>query len=176
MKYYIILNDVQLGPLDEQELRRLPLTPQTPAWHEGMTDWATCRDLPELADLFNMPPRSEAAPAGYDPYAASFAQGVPSNAPTQAPTQAPGYTYSDVPECPPTYLAWSIIATVLCCMPFGIVAIIKSCAVTTAYNRGDYAAASKYSKEAQTWIIVSAVLGLISGVLVGILQFTVALF
>lgn len=172
MKYYIILNDVQLGPLDGQELRRLPITPQTPVWHEGMADWAPCGTLGELADMFaGTPPAIHRAPAGYDPYAASFAQGGS----RQGPVRAPGDSYEQIPDCPPTYLAWSILVTVLCCLPFGVVAIIKSCAVTTSYNRGDYESALKNSKEAQTWTIVSVVLGLISGVLVTFLNIFSAL-
>lgn len=165
MKYYIILNDVQLGPLEEQEIRRLPVTPRTPVWHEGMPDWVPCADVPELADIFSRPDR---APSGYDPYAAAFASG----APRDVPPYAPGYSFNEVPECPPTYLAWSILVTLLCCIPFGIVAIVKSCGVTSAYNRGDYATARKDSKSAQTWIIVSVVTGLITGVLWVILLFT----
>lgn len=172
MKYYIILNDVQLGPLDEQELRRLPVTPQTPVWHEGMADWAPCGTVGELADMFAAtPPSIHRAPAGYDPVAASFSSGGY----RQGPTAAPGSSFEQIPECPQTYLGWSILVTMLCCLPFGVVAIIKSCGVTTSYNRGDYESALKNSKEAQTWIIVSVVVGLISGVLVTALQIFSAL-
>lgn len=158
MKYYIIVNDVQLGPLDAAELPKVGATPATPVWHEGLADWTTCGLLPELQPFFGM--------TGYapNPYAAPVNPG---------PATAPGAAYYDggVPECPPSYLAWSIVVCILCCIPFGIVAIIKSCEVNSAWQRGDYDRASRSSRQAQTWIIVSVVTGLITSVLWGLMQF-----
>lgn len=65
------------------------------------------------------------------------------------------------PECPPTYLVWSIIVTVLCCLPFGIAAIVCSAQVKSAYSRGNLPKAEKMSEAAQWCIILSIVLGLL---------------
>ena len=65
-----------------------------------------------------------------------------------------------MPPCPPTYLALSIIVTVLCCLPFGIVGIIKSSSVSKEYAVGNYAAAQEASKQAKTWSIVGLCCGL----------------
>lgn len=59
-----------------------------------------------------------------------------------------------MPPCPPTYLALSIIVTILCCLPFGIVGIIKSSSVTKEYAAGHYDEAQRASKQAKTWSIV----------------------
>lgn len=64
--------------------------------------------------------------------------------------------------CPPAYLVWSIIVTLLCCMPLGVAAIIFSAQVKQAYNRGNLAKAEKMSEWAQWMIILSIVLGLIT--------------
>lgn len=64
--------------------------------------------------------------------------------------------------CPPAYLAWSIIVTILCCQVLGIVAIICSAQTKQAYNRGNLAKAKKMSEWAQWMIIISIVFGLIS--------------
>lgn len=64
--------------------------------------------------------------------------------PAQDPTPAPQtFTPQQPPmePCPPTYLALSIIVTVLCCLPFGIVGIIKSSNVSKEYAAGNYAKA-----------------------------------
>ncbi len=80
------------------------------------------------------------------------------NAATQTPL-AQNYQQT-MPPCPPTYLALSIIVTVLCCLPFGIVGIIKSSSVSKEYAGGNYAAAQEASKQAKTWSIVGLCCGL----------------
>lgn len=63
---------------------------------------------------------------------------------------------------PSTYLAWSIVMTLLCCMPAGIVAIIFSCRVSSKWAAGDIEAAQRASERAQLWIVLSFILGLIT--------------
>lgn len=67
------------------------------------------------------------------------------------------------PPKPDNYLAWSILATILCCLPFGIVAIVKSSKVDSLWLTGNYAEAAAASDEARTWCIVAAVCGVVSG-------------
>lgn len=60
--------------------------------------------------------------------------------PAQDPTPAPQTFAPQQPPmepCPPTYLALSIIVTVLCCLPFGIVGIVKSSNVSKEYAAGN---------------------------------------
>lgn len=66
------------------------------------------------------------------------------------------------PKCPPTYLALSIILTILCCQITGVIAIIYSASVSSKYRAGDYMGAQKASDRAGVWCIVSIVLGLIA--------------
>ncbi|MDE5886954.1 MAG: CD225/dispanin family protein [Muribaculaceae bacterium] len=66
---------------------------------------------------------------------------------------------------PPSYLVWSVVITVLCCMIPGIVAIIYSSQVSTKYYSGDIEGAKRSSENAQIWIIVSFVLGVLSSTL-----------
>lgn len=82
----------------------------------------------------------------------------------QQPQYAPGQQpyNGGVPPCPPTYLVWAIIATVCCCTPLGIVAIIYAANIKNAYYRGDYMKAQRNSSRAQAWIIAAIVLGILS--------------
>lgn len=64
---------------------------------------------------------------------------------------------------PTSYLVWAILATVFCCLPFGIVSIVYAAKVDNAYNMGLIAESYRLSKNARTWMIVSAVVGFISG-------------
>lgn len=67
---------------------------------------------------------------------------------------------SDEPM-PSTYLIWSVLAAVFCCFIPGIVAIIFSSQVSSRYYSGDIEGAKRASKNAQIWIIVSVVLGIL---------------
>lgn len=66
---------------------------------------------------------------------------------------------------PSTYLVWSVIMTVLCCFIPGIIAIIFSTKVSSRYYAGDVEGAKRASKNAEIWIIVSFVLGVLSATL-----------
>lgn len=72
---------------------------------------------------------------------------------------------SQRPPMPPTYLVWSIVMTILCCLPFGIVAIVKSTKVESYYFQGLYAESLKASNDAKIWCIVAACAGLVFGVI-----------
>lgn len=62
---------------------------------------------------------------------------------------------------PPTYLVFAVLATILCCTPLGIVALIYSSRVSSKYYMGDIDGAKQASKIAQRWIIASFVVGLL---------------
>lgn len=83
--------------------------------------------------------------------------------------QYQGQAYGNRPvndePMPPTYLVWSVIMTVLCCLVPGVVAIIFSSQVSTKYFSGDLEGAKRASRRAEIWIIVSFVLGVLSATL-----------
>jgi hypothetical protein len=59
----------------------------------------------------------------------------------------------------PNYLVWSILTTLFCCLPAGIVSIVFAAQVNSKLAAGDYAGAMQASKNAKIWAIVSAVAG-----------------
>ncbi|ORV35488.1 hypothetical protein AWC00_25940 [Mycobacterium conspicuum] len=61
---------------------------------------------------------------------------------------------------------WSILVTLFCCLPFGIVAIVKSSQVSGLYAQGRYAEAQASADSARKWIIWSVIIGLIAEVVV----------
>jgi|SRR5690606_32517492 len=66
----------------------------------------------------------------------------------------------EVQSPPENYLVWAILCTVLCCLPLGIVSIIKSTEVNKLWALGDYAGAQKASADAKkyaTWGAIAAV-------------------
>lgn len=58
---------------------------------------------------------------------------------------------------PANHLAWAILATVLCCMPLGVVSIVYSAQVDSKWSVGDIAGAERSSRLARNWAIASAV-------------------
>lgn len=80
--------------------------------------------------------------------------------------QVQGNPYGpQMPQKPDNYLVWAIISTLLCCLPFGIVAIVKSSKVDTLWYAGNHAEAIQASNDAKKWSIISAVVGLVGGLL-----------
>ena len=137
MKYYMHTGGQQLGPFEESELPSHGLTASTMVWREGMPDWEAASQVPELSHL--LPPSQQ--PPSYQPQ----------------PGYGPQQPYGARPPMPDTYMVWAILATLLCCLPFGIVSIVKASQVSTLYYQGNYAEARAASRAARNWAIASAV-------------------
>lgn len=145
MKYWIIIDNNQTGPLTIEELASVNgFGPDTPVWHDGLTDWTTAAEVDELRELIE-----RLLPA------------VPHVVETNA-APATGLTAVTQEKKPDNYLVWNIVATLACCIPTGIVGIVMSNKVNEAYARGDMERARKMSERAAWWFIISLVLGLIA--------------
>ncbi len=59
------------------------------------------------------------------------------------------------------YFVLSILATLFCCLPFGVVAIVFSCQRNSAIANGDYVAARIAGKRAKTYFWLSVISGLV---------------
>ena len=186
MEYWTIIDDRHAGPFTADELISMGITPDTPVWTSGLPDWVEAHEIAELRAAIELrdqvaAPQEPAAPT--DPQPIIDSQPVERQQPVVEPEpayQAPQPQYpaphhpeqprwewqqpASVPDepCPPAYLAWSIIVTILCCQVLGIVAIICSAQTKQAYNRGNLAKAKKMSEWAQWMIIISIVLGLLA--------------
>jgi len=61
-------------------------------------------------------------------------------------------------EMPPdNNLVWAILCTVMCCMPLGILAIIKASKVNTLWYQGDKEGAIKAAADAKKYSIWGAI-------------------
>ena len=65
------------------------------------------------------------------------------------------------PMCPKTWLVESILTTIFCCLPLGIMGIVYSSSVESRYINGDYEGARKKSAKANEMVILSFVFGII---------------
>ncbi len=62
---------------------------------------------------------------------------------------------------PDNCLVWAILATVFCCLPFGIVSIVYAAKVDSEWALGHYDEAEAAARTARTWVIVSIVVPLV---------------
>lgn len=65
---------------------------------------------------------------------------------------------------PKNYLVESILVTIFCCQPFGIVGIVYASQVNSKFAAGDYQGALKASKSAKSWMTWGIISGLVIAV------------
>jgi hypothetical protein len=94
----------------------------------------------------------------------------PPGGPTPPPPPPPPYGGSPPPPPPygggqgqsiPNYLVPSILTTLFCCLPAGIVAIVYAAQVNSRQQAGDIDGAMRASKNAKTWCFISLGVGLV---------------
>ena len=59
----------------------------------------------------------------------------------------------------PNHLVWSILATLFCCLPLGIVSIVYAAQVDGRRLAGDAQGAHDFSHKAKMWAIYAALIG-----------------
>ena len=69
-----------------------------------------------------------------------------------------GYPQQQLP--PDNGMVWAILTTLFCCLPFGIVAIVKASNVNSLWMSGNYDAARQAAKSSKNWSIAAACTGL----------------
>ena len=76
--------------------------------------------------------------------------------PPQGYGQQQGYGYGARGYNPPgNYLAPAILTTLFCCLPFGIVSIVKASQVNSLWSSGRYEEAQRASADAKRWAWIS---------------------
>jgi hypothetical protein len=71
---------------------------------------------------------------------------------------------------PKNWLVESILVTIFCCLPFGIVGIINAANVNSRYDAGDVDGAMRASKEAGKWTKIGFFIGIAIGVIYTLLM------
>ena len=140
MSWYYSKNGTQLGPISEEEMSAKvkvgEIAPTDLIWQEGMADWKPAGQVSAIQGNFS----------------------VSQSSTPQA--QMPAKNYGQHPPVR-NYLWQSIVVTILCCLPLGIVGIVFATRVDTMLANGDIAGAQTASKSAKTWTIASLVVGLV---------------
>jgi hypothetical protein len=120
--------------LKEQSIQR-----ETLVWYQGMSEWKKAGDLLELSEIFKFVPPTITK-------SNLTSKNMENNSQNQRP--------------PKTWLVESILATLFCCLPFGIAGIVNAAKVESRFYKGDIESAERYSREAKKWTLVSFWIGI----------------
>ena len=150
MKYYIAENNQTAGPFEPSELLAHGLTVNSLVWTEGMPNWTSASQIPELMVLLSGQPTTYGHGTNNQPYAQP--QYGPSN-------------MSDPPRLDKTWYTESISVTILAalccfnpvCLCTGIYSIIKANNAKNKAMAGDLIGSVDDASKAKTWVIVTAV-------------------
>lgn len=151
MQYYMHIGGQQLGPFEESELIAHGLMPETPVWAAGMPDWKPANQVPELAPLLFQQPLEQQYQQ--PPYQQASYQQPQYEQPQYEQPQYQQQQWGNTPAMPDTYLVWGILVTIFCCLPFGIVSIVKASQVSSLYAAGRYQDAQEASQSAKKWAL-----------------------
>jgi hypothetical protein len=181
-EWYFAKNNQQQGPVPlatvADMLRSGQLAATDLVWKPGMANWTPAGQVPELgggatqgaagvpaapqggAQAYGQP-QPYGQPQGYGQPQAQYPYGQPQG--QYGYPQQPGY-YGQQPQryaegTVPNYLIQSILATIFCCWPMGIVAIIYAAQVNSKLAIGDYQGAVDSSSKAKMWTYWSFGLG-----------------
>lgn len=87
--------------------------------------------------------------------------GAPALKQSQEPAPAPSCGPCRTPELPPkTWLLESILATIFCCLPLGVVGIIYASKIESAWYAGNRELALSSARSAKSWTIAAFWVGL----------------
>lgn len=84
----------------------------------------------------------------------AYAQPEPQPAPQPEYVQ-PAATPQPTGPKPTSYLVLAILSTIFCCLPFGIVSIVKASKVDSLWNAGRYMESQDASRKARNWAIAA---------------------
>ncbi|UIR57889.1 CD225/dispanin family protein [Sphingobacterium sp. SRCM116780] len=164
-KYFYTDGYTNFGPFTLEELKYKNITRETYVWYQGLAQWYQAVDLPELAILF-----SNSSPAVPNPFHTEQTpevishnplfnnqQNNPFNSPQNTPFNSSQNNPFNNPQqvIPRTWLVESILVTIFCCLPFGIVGIANAAKVESKFYAGDFEGSQRASDEAKKWTKIS---------------------
>ena len=130
--YYFTDGKERFGPFTIDQLKEKNISESTLVWKDGLPDWVPARNLSDLEALFVKSPP------------------IP-------PPASTAYINPTLVVPPKTWLIESILVTIFCCLPFGIVGIVNATKVETLWYSGQREAAIKASQDAAKWVKISVI-------------------
>ncbi len=189
-KFFYTDGTNKYGPYTIDELREQEITGETEVWFQGSEDWIPADEVEELEYLFSnsLPPQKEEVKEFTNILIKTNANGAKERVSLSRWNQMKKYygedkftiiayldEYGNIisdksklkkkKRPPKTYLTESILVTLFCCLPFGIVGIVNASKVESRYYAGDIDGAKISSEEAKKWVSFGFWSGLIISVI-----------
>lgn len=171
--YYLNERQEPVGPINFETISSLVRSGQLPAsvpvaqaggaeWIPYST-WLSTSSAPSLPPI----PPSVARPEQARPGVRTPRGGSPEAALPPLPSNplVPG-----AQPKPASHMLWAVAVSIACCLPLGIVAIIKAASVDGHYTAGRYSEAVKASRSAAKWCIWGGLLGILGSVTLMMLE------
>lgn len=137
MEWFYIKNGEQVGPFSQEELLNKKnsgeVAPTDMVWREGMAEWQPIQQVAEFGG---------------------------SGAPAQVAQAAPGQMGAPAQKID-NYLWQSIVVTLLCCLPLGVVGIVFAAKVDGLVAAGDIAGAQAAADNAKKFTMIGFIIGLV---------------
>jgi hypothetical protein len=151
--YYVGPDNQACGPIAPSEFLKHGLSSESLVCPEGGSSWTRLADVPGLLQYLQTSPAPQTPPYFNTP-------------------GGPGQeAYAPAPS---NHLVWAILVTLFCCLPFGIVAIVKSSQVNGLWDSGRREEAYRAAAAAAKWCWASAICSLIGGVIYFVFIFLLA--
>lgn len=185
-KYFYTDGTNKYGPFSLEELKEENISKNTLVWFQDIEDWTPAGQVEELNEIFvTTPPITHKEKIEYSEIIVkNNSTGIVERVSPERfkeMTQLYGedkYTIlsyidkngnkisanssSEKSQKPPkTYLVESILVTMFCCMPLGIVGIVNAAKVESRFYAGDIEGAKRASEEAEKWTKIGFWIGII---------------
>ncbi|MDO4971014.1 MAG: DUF4339 domain-containing protein [Bacteroidales bacterium] len=139
MKFYIIKDDLRLGPFTLEEVKQQGLASDTLVWHKGMPDWKEACTVPELVDAIVPSVPDEYKQEEYStPEEVVVDDCPPIPEPPQPRVQPRRYSYAPTPAPMPAEPEKKSKAGVIALASVLVVLIILCIMMLTKPSRADY--------------------------------------
>ena len=135
--------------IDDLEAQVSPLPSSAQANNPNRASYTSSEPTYSIPEKTYTPPPT----ASENPYDASY------------PSASRSSKKSGVSDSVPNHLIWAILATLCCCVPTGIAAIVYAAQVDSKLAGGDYHGAVESSNNAKMWSLISLGLGAVVGLL-----------
>lgn len=144
--YYVGPDNKSYGPISPAQCLQYGINSQTLVCPVGGNQWVAAGTVSEFTPYLTPMPNP-----GY--------QQPNMQQPNMRPNMQQDY---GVP--PSSNMVWAVLCTIFCCLPFGIIAIIKASNVNSAWYAGNRELAIRNSKDAMKWCgygVLASVIGIL---------------
>ncbi|MEG1649545.1 MAG: CD225/dispanin family protein [Rikenellaceae bacterium] len=164
--FYTGHDGVQHGPFTLKQLMAESISPSTMVWYDTLDNWQSADSIVEIHAEFEKANQKNITPPPTD-FAPLYK------------VRPPVYDRREtiIIERPKKWIIESILVTVLCCMPLGIVSLVYALRSEDQWNSGLYDAAKSSSYKAGLWVKVSLFsaliypIALVISIIAGLLPF-----